>query len=260
MLGALSTKVFGRRTIEIHDCIDSTNSRLKELALAGAEEGSLVAAETQTQGRGRLGRTWHSPPLYNLYFSLLLTELPPVESRPLVTLVAGLAAAEAVLMLTGRRPGLKWPNDLLLDGRKIAGLLAELDSSKAGREFVVLGVGLNVNLDYENLPPELKDQAGSLFMATGRRWDRIEVLAALLWHLENDLTALKEGRIDGLLRRYRTFCQTLGARVEIAQGADRIRGLAVEVDDCGRLVIECSDTGRLIQVNAGEVTLIKGRP
>ena len=178
----------------------------------------------------------------------------------MLTLAAGLGAAEAVGLVTGRRPDVKWPNDLLMDGRKIAGLLSEMEVRDHRVLFVILGLGLNVNLPLEDLPADLADSAGSLLTVTGRSWDRVLVLAALLECIEKDYLALTEGRLDELLERYRRVCLTLGRAVRVALGSTVIKGTAVDVDQKGRLVIEDEADGRLVRVNAGEVTLAESWP
>ncbi|MEW5724521.1 MAG: biotin--[acetyl-CoA-carboxylase] ligase [Thermodesulfobacteriota bacterium] len=251
----LETAVFGRGLIETHRVIDSTNRRARELAGENAAEGALVLAETQTAGRGRFGRSWHSPPGKNLYFSLILRPALPLEKTPLLTLAAGLGAGEALGRTVGRRPDIKWPNDLLLDGLKIAGLLAESEGREKGAGFVVLGLGLNVNLGADELPVELAGRAGSLLMATGRTWDRAEVLAALLKGLEDEYLALEAGGEADMLARYRKRCLTLGRTVRVAQGREVIEGKALDVDPKGRLVVQIGPGGETTAVSAGEATI-----
>ncbi|MBU2549153.1 MAG: biotin--[acetyl-CoA-carboxylase] ligase [Proteobacteria bacterium] len=256
----LVTSVLGRPALEFHETIDSTNLRARELALAGGQEGTLVAAERQTQGRGRLGRAWHSPPGLNLYFSLILRPPLSPEHTTCLTLAAGLGAAEAIERITKRRPDIKWPNDLLISGRKICGILSEMEVRAGRADFVILGLGLNVNLGPEHLPPEIASLAGSLLIATGRPWDRAQLLAALLNGIEGAYFDLVRGRRAAILSRYREHCVTLGSMVEVAQGTTRRRGRAVDIDESGGLIVESLDDGRRITVDAGEVTLIKPTP
>ncbi|MDY6851201.1 MAG: biotin--[acetyl-CoA-carboxylase] ligase [Thermodesulfobacteriota bacterium] len=256
----LQTRILGRGLIEIHTRINSTNQRARELGLTNAPEGTLVLAETQTAGRGRLGRNWHSPPGLNLYFSLILRPNLPPDRTTLLTLAAGVGAAEAVSRVTGRKPSIKWPNDLLMGQRKVAGILSEMETRGANLPFVILGLGLNVNLKPADLPAELLDLAGSLFMATGRDWDRTALLAAMLKEIENQYEALKAGRAGDVLEQYRQACQTIGSQVRIAQGESVIQGTAVAVNESGELVIRPAGGRQLVCVNAGEVTLIKPPP
>lgn len=255
----LKTRFIGRSVVEIHDRIDSTNLRARELGLANAETGTLIIGETQTAGRGRLGRTWHSPPGRNLYFSILLPALDPPERSPLVTLAAGLGAADAVRRCSGLMPAIKWPNDLLLDNLKLAGILTEMESFGSEAPFLILGIGLNVNLKREDLPPELTQRACSLHMASGRIWDRTTILAAVLEEVEKNYTALAAGDTDSVLARYRRSCATLGAWVRVDAGTSIIEGKAVTIDERGRLVVERRD-GEQTAVDSGEVTLGRRNP
>ena len=251
----LKTVSFGRNHLEVHPELDSTNQRARLLALDGAEEGTLVLTDTQTSGRGRLGRGWHSPPGVNLYLSLVLRPRLKLETIPFLTLAAALAGAEALGNLTGHAPEIKWPNDLLLDRHKIAGILAEAEFRGTNVDFVILGMGLNVNLAASDLPSELEHKAGSLMIATGRPWDRVAVLADLLESLENVYDRLVREGAGGILPDYRRHCVTLGARVGFTHGGAVIEGRALDVNDSGELVVEKMDGGGLLTVNAGEVSL-----
>ncbi len=251
----LKTQTWGRGMFEIHDRLDSTNRRAREMAMAGADEGTVVLAETQTAGRGRLGRSWHSPSGQGLYFSVIVHPQFSVERLSLLTPAAALGAMEAVSRFSGYTPRIKWPNDLLLDGRKIAGLLTEMEFHGRAPKFAVLGLGINVNLKKDDLPPEIAERAGSLAMISGRVWDRTGLLAVLLAEMEDAYLSLVNGFTAQLVQRFRQACETLGARVRIAQGKNVLEGLAVDIDAAGRLVVE--QAGRFIHVNAGEVTLVR---
>src|SRR5262249_51148011 len=140
------------RRIDWHASLDSTQRRATELARDGAEEGTTVIAETQTAGRGRLGRRWHSPPGLNVYASVILRPALPPSEVPQVALVAGLATARAVAAATGLDARVKWPNDVLLDGRKVAGILTEMEAELERVRFVIVGIGVNVNAAAETFP------------------------------------------------------------------------------------------------------------
>ena len=221
---ALTTSILGRPGIEIHPVLDSTNERIKQLGLNGAEEGTIVLAETQTSGRGRLGRVWHSPAGLNIYHSILLRPALSPAACALLPLMAGLAGARAIGRVTGMPPVVKWPNDLLFAGRKVAGILSEMELRGPEVLFVVLGVGINVNLNREDLPADLQDQAGSIRMATGRRWNRTDILAAFLGELEAAYLALQAGQKQVLLDAYRAACITLGSSGSVHSGDGYYRG------------------------------------
>ncbi|MBW2623208.1 MAG: biotin--[acetyl-CoA-carboxylase] ligase [Deltaproteobacteria bacterium] len=253
----IEAHTLGRGLIEIHDEIGSTNQRARELAMAGAPEGTLILAEYQTAGRGRLGRTWHSPPGLNIYMSLILTPDLALNRTPLLTLAAGLAGSEAISRVTGQKPLVKWPNDLILKDRKVAGILSEMEVQDASVRFVVLGVGINVNLAASDLPEELKDLAGSLRIATGRIWDRGLVLAAFLSELEKYYELLRQDRRDELLGKYRRVCQNIGRRVRFDRKGILIEGRAVDLDLSGRLLVEQDKDGRIVPVTSGDVSLLR---
>jgi BirA family biotin operon repressor/biotin-[acetyl-CoA-carboxylase] ligase len=255
----LSTAVLGRVEIEIHPEIGSTNARARDLAQTGAPEGTLVLAESQTSGRGRLGRSWHSPAGRNLYFTLILKPPCGPAEAALIPLTAGLAGAEAIGRLTGTQPEVKWPNDLMLGGRKIAGILSEMECRGVVVRFVVLGVGLNVNMTAADLPPELAAQAGSLRLALGRPFDRAKVLAAFLNRLETRYRTLVSGGRAELLADYRQVCQTLGSRVQYALENELVTGTAEEIDGEGNLLVRREADGRMIRITAGDVSLLAAR-
>ena len=212
----------------------STNDRARELAQAGAPHGTLITAAEQTAGRGRQGRTWSAPPGSTLLLSVVLRD-PPA----LLPLAAALAVAE----VAGARAQIKWPNDVLLDGRKVAGILAE---GRPQDGWAVVGVGLNVALRIEDLPPELHDTAGTLGLEPA---DLEPILERLLAALERTL-ALDEAR---LLDAYRARDALRGREVRWAAGHGRAAG----IDGAGRLVVELPEGGRTA-LSAGEVHLERG--
>src|SRR5262249_44458087 len=168
------------RTVHWFAEVDSTMRVARDLARGGATEGTVVIAEAQTAGRGRLGRQWHSPAGTNLYCSIILR--PPVAppAVPQLALVAGVAAADAIAASTGERPAIKWPNDVLLRGRKVVGILTEMDAEVERVGHVVAGIGVNLNAPAASFPRALRAKAGSLLSLTGRRVDRAAFAARLL--------------------------------------------------------------------------------
>lgn len=249
---SLHTRRLGRQYRWLAACA-STSDEVAVAARAGAQEGLVVAAEAQSGGRGRLGRSWHSPPGTNLYFSLLLRpSMPPWMVPPLTLLVGGVAAE--VLAAAGAAPRLKWPNDLLLTTaagpRKVAGILTEMASERDRIRHVVVGVGLNVNT--EGFPPELADRATSLLLATGRPFDRGSLLAALLDGLEPAYDQFLAQGPARALERWRRFAD-LGRRVRIEREGAVIEGVTVDVDGEGTLQVR-DDDGRVHRVLSGELT------
>lgn len=249
----LRTTLIGRRIIALRE-VGSTNDLANEMAEKGVLEGTVVVAEAQTKGKGRLGRSWSSPPGLGLYTSIILH--PPIspEQAPLFPLMAGIAVAEAVLDTTGLPTLLKWPNDVLLWKRKVAGILTELNADAGLVRHLVVGVGINVNQRLEDFPAELRDKATSLKIELGRDVSIIPLAQALYEKLEAwYLRFLKESS-PPVLRRFEELCMNLGCRVGISSRRGLLEGIAVGVDSDGSLLLKLS-TGSTVRVMAGEVTL-----
>lgn len=234
--------------------IDSTNRLLLDEALLGAPEGVVAVADFQTAGRGRLGRTWSAPPGGALLVSVLLRPMLPVERLHLVSTAVGLAAADGVAEAAGVRPGLKWPNDLVVGDRKLAGLLAE-SASSGGGQAVVVGVGVNVAAGM--LPPEVADTATTCEAEAGRPVDRGALLVAFLSALEDRYsTLLGGGGTDAIMAAYRAACVTLGRSVRVEMTGRVLEGVATDVAWNGQLLLTSPGGGR-IAVTAGDVVHLR---
>jgi BirA family transcriptional regulator, biotin operon repressor / biotin---[acetyl-CoA-carboxylase] ligase len=252
LAAALHTVRFGRDYRLLASCA-STNDEAAALAREGAEEGLVVVADAQTGGRGRLGRSWHSPPGQSLYLSILLRPaMPPWMVPPLTLLVGGVAAE--VLSAAGAAPRLKWPNDVLLpvEGslRKVAGILTEMASERERVRHVVVGIGLNVNTT--GFPPELSERATSLLLATGHPFDRGSLLAQLLDAFEPAYDELLKVGPAPALARWRRHAD-LGRRCRIERDGAVIEGVTVDVDEQGTLHVR-DDGGRIHRILSGELT------
>jgi len=246
---ALATRWLGR-TYEWHPVCGSTSDLVAERARAGAPAGLVIAADTQTVGRGRLGRSWHSPAGESLYVSLLLRPTRPAVEIPPLTLLAGAAVARAVAPL-GVAPRLKWPNDVqLVDGagrrRKLAGVLTEMASAGARVEHVVVGIGVNVNTTA--FPPELAERATSLGAALGRPVDRAGVLAAVLAAFEPLYDEFERAGPAAAVAAFTAYA----ALPERCRIDDRLQGIALGVDPDGALRLR-DDSGQIHRVISGEV-------
>jgi BirA family biotin operon repressor/biotin-[acetyl-CoA-carboxylase] ligase len=262
---ALRTKTYGR-SLHLLQQTGSTNTVALELAQQGAPHGTLVVAEQQTAGRGRLGRQWYSPPGDNLYCSLLL-RLPANEGLPSwlswIPLASASGSARGVERVTGLRLSLKWPNDLLVGARKVGGLLCESTVSAQGT-CVVVGIGLNVNTPQNAFPEDLQPIATSLAAETGRPHDRAAVLAALLLELEARLESLLAGAVEPLRREYMSLCTTLDRRVRVTlTGGTVIEGLAEAIGPDGSLQVlqevpPCAHGERkVVDIRAGDVVHLR---
>ena len=220
--------------------VDSTNRYLMDEARAGVPAGLVVVADHQTAGRGRLGRTWVSPPGASLLVSVLLAPTVPVDRRHLLVMTAGLAMAEAVEAETGVVAGLKWPNDLLVGDRKLSGILAE-----AAGDVLVVGIG--VNIEWHSVPDELAAIATACNLEGGRPTSREAVLTTFLAGYSARLNDLDAARRD-----YEARLVTLGRRVRVQQSAGEVVGLARGVDASGHLVLELDD-GTRTTITVGDV-------
>ena len=233
---------------------DSTQRVARELGRAGAPEGTVVIAEAQTAGRGRLGRTWHSPRGVNLYCSIVLR--PPLSPAavPQVALVAGVAAAAALAETPGLAPRLKWPNDVLIEGRKVAGILTEMEAEVERVHHVILGIGVNLNAPRAAFPPELRERATSLFLATGRRVDRAAVTGRLLAALEARYGRFLEGGFEAVRAEWESYSCLTGTDVRVASAEGEMAGRVLGLDTDGALMLARPD-GTSTRIVAGEVTV-----
>lgn len=249
----LCTRRFGRSILFSRE-VDSTNTWAKELATYGATEGTVAIAETQMKARGRLDREWVSP-TGGLWFSLILR--PNLRSTEAVklTLVAGLAVAKVLREMFDLRAETKWPNDVLVNGRKICGVLAEMNTTGENVNFVVVGVGVNVNFDVNNVFPEqLKKVATSLEKELGRKVKLENLFRALLEQLENLYELfIKEG-FNPVLEEWKNYAGFLGCKVEVTCPTGKKCGLALDVDYEGALVLRLED-GTVKRVFVGDVSV-----
>jgi BirA family biotin operon repressor/biotin-[acetyl-CoA-carboxylase] ligase len=238
--------------VEVHRSIGSTNDRARELLVAGAGEGVAIVAEEQTAGRGRMGRTWTSPPGVNLTASVGLRPALAADAAwalgPAAALAARSACAESAPV------ALKWPNDLVdAGGRKVGGLLIEVASESDRLRHAVLGFGINVNWARAAMPEEVRATATSLCELTGADLDRPALLRRLLEALEDELEALEAGRSP--LPRYREACSTLGAVVTVEMPTGEIEGRAVALDERGALLVE-TEAGP-VAIASGDVVRVR---
>jgi len=251
----LNTHDLGR-VVHWFEEIGSTNDRAKELAEQGAEHGEVVVAEAQTSGRGRRGRAWASPARKNLYFSVVLRpELPPARA-PELTLVGSVAVCDA-LRQAGVQAGIKWPNDLLASGRKIAGILTELAAEPDRVEWVVLGAGVNVNARPEDFPAEVRDDATSILLERGQAAPRALFAAACLTALEDWIDRHAEEGFGPVRQAWRERSVTLGREVVVTVDGRELAGVAEDIDETGALLVRTRvGVERII---SGDVQLLRPR-
>jgi BirA family biotin operon repressor/biotin-[acetyl-CoA-carboxylase] ligase len=249
------SKVIGR-DIRVFEATTSTNDVIEKLARDGVKEGVVVFAEAQTQGRGRLGRRWMSPPKLGLWFSVLLRpEMHPQETTRL-TVASATALRRAIQSQTGLKPEIKWPNDLLLGGKKVAGILTELRAEVDRVKYVILGIGLDVNINAGDFPSELRRTATSLKSELGEAVPRPELAVAILQELDNDYARVCSGRFAAVADEWEAHCATIGHRVVIRTGDRMVRGRAEALAEDGALLLR-SEHGHLKPVVGGDLTMDK---
>ncbi len=246
----LKGSLFGKRVFHFFKT-DSTNRVALELGHAGEPEGAVVLAEEQTAGRGRAGRKWHSERAAGIYATLLLRpKLAPVQA-PLLTMMAGLSAHTAVQAVTGLEVDLKWPNDLLIQGKKVGGILTEMHAEPGQIRFVIVGIGLNVN--QEKFPGELANTATSLRVEAGKAQSRMELLVRLLREFEGDYNRFVHEGVASVVARFESISSyAKGKRVRVTNGTESYAGTTAGLGPEGLLQVQ-RDDGRMMTVIAGDV-------
>jgi BirA family biotin operon repressor/biotin-[acetyl-CoA-carboxylase] ligase len=235
--------------------VDSTNRNAHDLGRKGAREGTVVMADSQSRGRGRLGRAWKSPAGLNVYASILLRPSIPALAAPQLTLLAGVAVARALARASGLDARIKWPNDIFVKGRKLAGILAELEAEVQRTRFVVLGIGINVNWSKADFPPELQETATSVRVETGREVSRVEIAEGLFQELEEAyLRFLREGFSPQLREEWNRLSWINGRRVAVIGPEGEVPGRALGLDMDGALLL-VDEEGRTRRFIAGDVSL-----
>ncbi len=249
----LNTKNFGKKIVFLHEAT-STNDFAKELANYGADEGTVVLAENQSAGKGRLGRVWLSP-RGGLYFSIILKPKIKISDAVKLVFVASLAVAESIRNLYGLKVETKWPNDVLVDGKKVCGILAETSSIGERLKFVVLGVGVNVNLNVEKaFPKELQESATSLQDMLGRKVEIEKLFKKLLERLERLYTLFLKNGFTQILEKWKKFASFLGCQVEVSSDSQKWSGTALDVEEDGSLSLKL-ENGTVKRFLSGDITL-----
>lgn len=247
----LSTRTLGRNIVSL-EVIDSTNEEAKRQGAAGAPDGTLCVAEQQTGGKGRLGRTWASPPGSGVWMSLLLRpQLAPQEATQL-TLIVGLSVCRAIRRLTGCEAMIKWPNDIVIGRKKVCGILTELAADMEQIHYVVVGIGINANLS--EFPGELQKKATSLFLETGHKIDRAALVRAVLEEFEANYDRFLTDLTADFITPYEALCVSLNRQVSVIRGGREITGQSIGLTKAGELLIRTED-GTTLEIGSGEVTV-----
>lgn len=251
ILNRLRSEYMGR-SLYYYEETDSTNARIRELAAAGAQSGTLAVADMQTAGKGRRGRGWVSPPGMNIYMSLLLRPDIDPSDAPMITVIMALAVCEAVEV----EAYIKWPNDVVVNGRKVCGILTEMDMQDGRIGDVIVGVGINVNRgDRESFPEEIRDTATSLKLECGHDVDRSGLIASVMEIFEKEYERFTAaGNLGFLKERYESRLVSLGKEVRVLDPRGEYTGISRGIDERGELLVETPD-GSVHRVYAGEVSV-----
>jgi BirA family biotin operon repressor/biotin-[acetyl-CoA-carboxylase] ligase len=248
----LRTKRLGK-SIKHFDDLVSTNIEAKQLALSGAEEGTIVVSEAQNGGRGRLSRGWYSPAHKGIWFSIILRPALLPQDASKCTLMAAVAITKAIDKITGIKCGIKWPNDILYNGKKLVGILTEMNAEMEGINYIVIGTGINVNIEKDEVPEELKDIVTSISQIKGERVDRLGLLAEVLVQIEEIYDEALTNGFGKILEEWRKYSITLGQEVNVIGIDKTFSGLAMDIDADGALLVKTETEVK--RVLAGDVSI-----
>lgn len=250
----LSTSVFGRRDIRIFESTGSTNIKAFQLAATGAPEGTIVLADMQETGKGRMGRIWSSPSGKNIYLSMIIRpEIPPYIA-PRLTIVTAVALSDTLIEAGIPDHRIKWPNDILAGDKKLSGILTEMKGDTDAIEFIITGIGININSTREDYPPELYNTATSLYMLLGRFTDRNDFIALLLSHFEKYYNRFLAGEFRNILAVWKERADIINRNIRIQQFNETFSGRVIDLNEDGNLIV---DTGPEIRtVNSGDINFI----
>ena len=237
--------------LEVLESVGSTNDYLKALAAKGAKSGAVVAAREQVSGKGRLGRVWKTKKDENVMFSVLLRPKMAPSEVSAVTPLAGLAVCKALREFTGLDCRIKWPNDVIVGRKKLVGILTEMSAEFDAVEYMIIGIGINVN--QSEFPEEIAHKATSLLLETGKKFDKNKLLAAVLNQMEAEFINSNLELSAGALEEYTSLCATVGKTVSFSRGGTKLSGIAAGVAENGELIVMFND-GTERRVNSGEVT------
>lgn len=250
----LQTRVFGREHYFYFPEIESTNSYARHLADTGYPEGTLIVAESQSAGKGRRGRHWHSEPGLGVYFSLILRPQLPLNELSRINLAIAVAITRALQAACSLKTGIKWPNDILVNGRKMAGILTEAVTDMDGLEYVVTGIGLNINHLDSDFPETLRPYATSVRIETGQEQSRMGIFQELLLHLEMNCQHLMNSAFESILADYRSLSLAIGREIQFDSEKGPAVGRGMDIDSNGFLIVQDS-AGGSHKLMSGEISL-----
>ncbi|UCF08257.1 MAG: biotin--[acetyl-CoA-carboxylase] ligase [Thermoplasmata archaeon] len=240
------------KSISWHEHVDSTNLQAANLAKEGAEEGMVVLSDVQDAGYGRLNRSWASP-AGGVWLSIILRPKIAIQEAAKITLMGGVAVAETLESLYGLNPTIKWPNDVLISEKKVCGILTEMRTEGRDIQFLILGLGINANCNFEELPEDIRSSATTLRLEKGSDISIMPLIETLLYNIDRLYNVLLSGDTRYIINLWKNRSDTLGRRVAITTPMEKIEGLAMDLDDSGALVIR-TDDGGLKTIVAGDCT------
>ncbi len=248
-------RIIGKEIL-FFDEVDSTNNVAIEKAGSGAAEGLVVLSEGQSRGKGRMGRTWVSPKYVNIYLSILFRPDMSPQYAPVMTMMSAVSTARAITEVTGLRTQIKWPNDILIDRKKVSGILMEMNAEQERINHIVAGIGINVNMKERDFPDGLRMPATSLAECLGKKVDRTDLLLMLIEILEEDYEELRNGGVMSIFSRWRKGCDILDRRIRVSLPGEEITGVAEDLTPEGGLVLNLDGSGKRI-IYAGDVSIIR---
>ena len=244
----LKTRTLGLNII-YYEKISSTQLVAGELAAAGVDEGTIIVAESQTGGRGRIGRSWASPP-GGIYLSIILRPAIKPSEALRFPLIAGVAVAQAIKQLTGLKPCLKWPNDIIIEGRKVGGILTEMSSEMDRINYIIIGIGINANT--ESFPDGIRGIATSLRAECGKEVSRVKLVQGILTQLESLYQVFQVSGFETIREKWKAHSNTIGSWVSVRGERDQVEGEAIDIDEDGALILRKAN-GTLERIIAGDV-------
>jgi BirA family biotin operon repressor/biotin-[acetyl-CoA-carboxylase] ligase len=240
-------------SITIFKQVDSTQNKLHEIAEENdSQEGTLVIAEQQETGRGRMGRPWHSPPGKGIWMSFLLKPQVPLQQVSQLTLLIAVAVARAIRQLTSLEVGIKWPNDLLVNGKKICGILLESSAEDERLKYVIAGIGISANIKKEDFPEELRSKATSLFIESGKEIHREQLICQVLQEIEGLYDLYQEQGFGPIQTLWEALNVTFGKKIKVETPRGKIEGMAEGLNEMGALVLRL-DNGKKYSLFSGEI-------
>lgn len=248
----LSTKILGSE-IKYFTTTDSTNNQAKKFAMQGAPDGTIVISEEQCGGKGRLSRSFFCPKYKGIWFSAILRPDFLPQEAPKCTLMAAVAVARAIEDVTGVKVGIKWPNDVLYEGKKLVGILTEISAEMERINYIIIGIGIDVNIEKEDMPEDIRDIVTSLSQITKKQVSRLKLLNKVLYHLEQLYIMAQRHDFAPILDEWRKYSITLNQDIKVISGKDIAYGRAMDIDDDGALLVEIN--GQIKRVLAGDVSI-----